>query len=265
MTFSIIIPTYNRRALIERTFRSILSQTYPSRLLEVIVVDDGNDGSEMLADEILSGKVAYLYCKNTERFGLSRSRNYGISQAKSEFVVLLDSDNYLVDDAITFFADAISKNQADVLFTSNIDTAGNSISFTGFEGTRVVNYSTYFRIKGEFLPICRREVLVNNRFEESFDGGEGLLWVQLVGKYRVAYSSFVSSVYNVATDDRLSTQKYDAKRALRMKTIYYYDLAHNSQIYGRHKRSRLLLSLAKLVYYNYLYFVQAKLKAGKKS
>jgi len=91
MIFSIVIPTYNRSELLEKTVKSILSQNFES--FEVIVVDDGSTDSTMMFVhdmQVKDKKIRYIYQKNS---GASSARNTGLLSARGEIVVYLDSDD----------------------------------------------------------------------------------------------------------------------------------------------------------------------------
>ena len=85
---SVVIPTYNRRPLLERALESVLAQSYPAE--EIIVVDDGSsDGTgELVADHY--PQVRYFYQENR---GVSSARNCGIRESSGEWIALLDSDD----------------------------------------------------------------------------------------------------------------------------------------------------------------------------
>lgn len=88
---SVVIPTYNRKAILEKTLRAITDQSVPADDYEVIVVDDGStDGTgQMVQDLYPNGNVRYAYQKNS---GRSRARNHGINLAQGEIVIFIDSD-----------------------------------------------------------------------------------------------------------------------------------------------------------------------------
>lgn len=94
VTFSILVPTWNRREHLMRAIESILAQTY--RRFEAIVVDDGSiDGTiEMVqsryAEEIAQGIIKYL---PSEHFGAAAARNFGLRSSTADFIAYLDSDN----------------------------------------------------------------------------------------------------------------------------------------------------------------------------
>lgn len=91
VTFSVIIPTYNRRDFLVRAVRSVLAQDLAT--IEVIVVDDGGaDDSGEAIQALQDGRVQYFWVPNGER---GRARNFGVGKAKGDYVVFLDSDDWM--------------------------------------------------------------------------------------------------------------------------------------------------------------------------
>ena len=88
--FSIIIPNYNKEKYIRRCLNSIFTQSINKQNYEVIVIDDGStDGS---VDIIKEYDVKLL---NSNRLGAGGARNKGLDIAKGNYIILLDSDDYL--------------------------------------------------------------------------------------------------------------------------------------------------------------------------
>lgn len=86
---SIIVPTYNRAALVKRTIMSIINQTYQE--IEIIVVDDGStDDTEEVVLSIDYDNLKYIKQVNS---GACVARNRGIKEAKGEVIAFLDSDD----------------------------------------------------------------------------------------------------------------------------------------------------------------------------
>ena len=89
MKVSALIPTYNRRAQVQRAIESVLAQTLP--VAEIIVVDDGStDGTADAIRTQYGSQVALIEQKNA---GAAAARNRGIREAQSEWVAFLDSDD----------------------------------------------------------------------------------------------------------------------------------------------------------------------------
>lgn len=100
MDLSIIIPSYNTRALLERCLISVLTSLKSSGISsEIIVVDNAStDGSA----ELLRKKYpqVHLVC-NINNLGYGKANNQAIRKAKSEYVLLLNSDIVVQRDAIS--------------------------------------------------------------------------------------------------------------------------------------------------------------------
>ena len=86
--FSIIIPVYNVEKYLKKCLESVFNQTYKD--YEVIVVNDGTkDKSMKIVDKY---EVTTIYQENQ---GLSAARNTGVRYAKGEYILFLDSDDYI--------------------------------------------------------------------------------------------------------------------------------------------------------------------------
>ena len=94
---TVVIPTYNRAALLADTLRSVLEQQ--PRPAEVIVVDDGSadDTAARVAPLVSGGHVRYVAQANA---GLSAARNTGLAAASSDYVLFLDDDDLLLPGAL---------------------------------------------------------------------------------------------------------------------------------------------------------------------
>lgn len=106
---SIIIPCYNDAKYIEQSINSALNQNYSNK--EVIVIDDGSNAKTKGILKKLEHQITKLITQ--ENKGQSTARNVGIREAKGEYILTLDSDDYFES---TFCEKAIEK------FTLNIDT-----------------------------------------------------------------------------------------------------------------------------------------------
>lgn len=106
LTFSIIIPVYNVEQYLCDCLDSVLNQTMSD--WEAICVNDGStDGSAAIL-EAYAGKDARLIVIEQSNGGLSSARNTGLDAAKGEFVLFLDSDDWLESDALQMLADHLN-------------------------------------------------------------------------------------------------------------------------------------------------------------
>ena len=92
LSFSVIIPTFNRADVLGRAIESVLQQSLPAK--EIIIVDDGSDDHTRQVVAALQRSavvpISILYQKNS---GVSAARNNGIRHADGEWIAFLDSDD----------------------------------------------------------------------------------------------------------------------------------------------------------------------------
>jgi glycosyltransferase involved in cell wall biosynthesis len=113
ITFSVIIPTYNRADLIMETLETVFSQSYKN--YEILVVDNcSTDSTEQLLQPlVVQGKIRYI--RHEKNFERARSRNTGLRNAKGDFVTFLDSDDFLYPDCLQDAA-AFIQQHGDIKF-----------------------------------------------------------------------------------------------------------------------------------------------------
>ena len=110
---SVIVPIYNVERYLDRCLTSIINQTYKN--LEIILVNDGStDNSREIAKgyTTLDNRVK-LYDK--QNGGLSDARNYGINKATGDYVLYVDSDDWLDITMINTMIEEVKKYNADVV------------------------------------------------------------------------------------------------------------------------------------------------------
>lgn len=102
--FSVIIPTFNRASLLSRAINSVLSQSFTD--YEIIIVDDGStDETKSIIDLKFKSSVHYVYQKNS---GVCSARNHGAKLAIGEYLIFLDSDDWLSNNCLQLYFNAIS-------------------------------------------------------------------------------------------------------------------------------------------------------------
>ncbi len=95
---SIIITAYNYERYIERAIRSCLAQSMSDSEYEVIVVNDcSTDNTALILDNYKDRIRIFNLDKNV---GLAAARNFGVKQAKGQYVVFLDADDYIHKDLL---------------------------------------------------------------------------------------------------------------------------------------------------------------------
>lgn len=112
-TVSVIVPVYNVDRYLARCLDSVLSQSHAN--LEVICVDDGStDGSAAILSDYAArdGRIKIVTQKNG---GLSAARNAGLDVMTGEYVMFVDSDDWIPQDAVAKFISAAVESGAPVV------------------------------------------------------------------------------------------------------------------------------------------------------
>lgn len=110
---SLIIPVYNVEKYLKECLNSAINQTLKE--IEIICVDDGStDGSKKILKEYAKkdSRIKIINQKNQKQ---GAARNNAMKIAKGEYLVFLDSDDYLRDDALELIYSKMKKNNLDML------------------------------------------------------------------------------------------------------------------------------------------------------
>ena len=90
---SVIVPVYNSELYIGRCIRSLLNQSINTENYEIILINDGSSDNTKKAIEPFVGDLVII--ENKKNLGLPASLNKGIRKAKGQFIVRVDSDDYV--------------------------------------------------------------------------------------------------------------------------------------------------------------------------
>lgn len=103
---SVVLPVYNVEKYLKTCIETVLNQTYKN--LEIILVDDGStDGTTVRLCDELAEKNDCIHVIHKKNGGLSSARNMGVEIAKGEYVVFVDSDDYIEKNMLSsLFQDA---------------------------------------------------------------------------------------------------------------------------------------------------------------
>jgi glycosyltransferase involved in cell wall biosynthesis len=121
---SIIIPVYNTSKYLKQCIESVLSQEYKD--YEIILVDDGSTDSSGDICDFYSSAYGFIMTIHKENGGLSDARNIGLKHAKGDFVLFIDSDDYISQGSLLSVQNTIEENSdVDVVFLEAIKVFPN--------------------------------------------------------------------------------------------------------------------------------------------
>lgn len=187
--FSIITPTYNRGKFIHSCIRSVLNQDYIN--WELIIVDDGSTDNTQEEIKIYQDeRIKYYFKENEER---SVARNFGIKKSTGDYILFLDSDDYLLSNTLSEIYECVKDvNSPVVVSVSNRFVENGNV---GPIKTSLKEGYTAQSILEELGVVtvnqcAHRSCFENNLFDERFTLWEDThLWLRLIQQYPIIESN----------------------------------------------------------------------------
>ena len=249
MKFSIIVPVYKVEQYLERCVQSLLHQTYHD--IEIILVDDGSpDCCPQMCDDYatIDARVKVVHKVNR---GLSDARNVGIRVASGDYLIFVDSDDYIELNACEQLA-LFTDTEYDVIIADAF-VEGGSLNLTHIETKDVMTGEEYLKraYQSECAPmaawlnVIRRTFLMKNElfFKEGILHEDEEFTPRLLLKAHHVICSNVHFYHYVIRDDSITTKSNKKKNAedlyntcIELQTLY-------KTIQDRELRNYLLNSL----------------------
>lgn len=160
---SVIIPIYNVEKYLDRCIASVVDQTY--RNLEIILVDDGStDNSPAICDE-WAERDERIKTVHKINEGAGMSRNAGMDNASGDYVLFVDSDDYIDLSAAEKCVEALKTDNSDIVMFGRVEVKSNGETknkpivadkyfFAGEEVTQDVLPGLFISEKGVGVGVC---------------------------------------------------------------------------------------------------------------
>ncbi|MCF7569499.1 glycosyltransferase family 2 protein [Sabulilitoribacter arenilitoris] len=216
--FSVVIPLYNKENFIKNTISSVLNQTFSD--LEIIIVDDGStDKSFEIVSKFQNPYITLFKQKNQ---GVSVARNFGIEQAKSKFIALIDADDYWhknhlseLKKQIELFPDAgLYCNNYQIYYTKNMCRPANfnfgfkedCLIVADFFKASIINSIAWTSAVGFAKDKFNSVGGFNTKLKTAQDLD---LWIKMALKYKVAFNPTITMSYKLYVDNSLSKSEFN--------------------------------------------------------
>ena len=184
---SIIIPVYNSAKYLQECLDSVLNQSYDN--IEIICINDGStDNSEsiLFENQKINNKIKIISKVNT---GVSDSRNKGLDVSTGEYIMFLDSDDYLEKHYVEKLLSIMIKTDCELVITGYTQVKNNMLkknsSFDFSQDFYDITFPKEIRkffTTYEFNPcwkqLIKKSLLLNNniKFDSSLQFGEDMLF-----------------------------------------------------------------------------------------
>lgn len=235
---SIIVPIYNVEEYLNRCIRSIIRQTYEN--LEIILVDDGSTDNCFSICQDWGKKDSRIKVIHQKNGGLSAARNTGIDVATGQYIMFLDSDDYLSPYCIETMVDLIQVDNADVVIGNFVNGNEDNYNFTkdinykknmsGVDAIRQIynNDEDALKFTSACAKLYRKNLFKNIRYpsgklyEDIFTTHKVLYLCKnaiVIGLECVYYFQRITSIMH----DNYNLKKLDYLQALKERLYFYYN------------------------------------------
>lgn len=224
---SVIITTKNEEKNIENCLKSIKSQTYPRKKVEIIVVDNNSTDR---TKEIAKRFTDKVYNKGPER---SAQRNFGVEKAKGKYILYLDADMTLSKKVVGECIDKCENEDCIALYIPEriVNLSSNQLSNLWNQSFNLCNQNFWTKIRDfersfynatciDCVRFVRRDKFLKiGGFDENLTGPED--WdfdrrIREVGKVNIINSS----IYH--NEKEFNLRKYLSKKSYYVKSLSQY-------------------------------------------
>lgn len=120
---SVIIPAFNVQQYIDQCLASVTEQTY--RDLEIILINDGSTDDTEGRCLFWAAKDSRIHYVSKENEGLGATRNHGLSMAHGEYILFVDTDDWLENECIEKMCRLLEQEEADFCMTELYSIVGD--------------------------------------------------------------------------------------------------------------------------------------------
>lgn len=220
MKYSVIIPVYKAESTLERCLDSLLKQPHDD--VEILLINDGSpDNSGAICEKYAAEHRCIRYLAK-ENGGVSTARNRGLDEAEGEYILFVDSDDYVSENYFEVINSAIDEKRTDMLLFGYRNFGGSSNAWNN--GAFCVNKPIDVAIRAsrsirEYLfsslwsKVFRREIIEENRlrFNSELAIGEDQTFIFCYAMHINSLMSIEQYLYNVNVEngDSLSRKRRD--------------------------------------------------------
>lgn len=214
--FSLIIPAYNVEKYIKKCLDSVLNQTYNN--YEIIIINDGStDNTSKILESYKSNKKIKLI--NQENKGLSSARNTGVSNAKGDYILFIDSDDFIEKELLETLNKTIKDEDLIRFQIRTLDETNKIIkeykeeTFNNLNGIEAFNKLSKYNLVE--LAVCyayKKETFLKNnyRFEEkTYHEDFGLIPYIIISSKKVTSINYIGYNYLQRKNSIMNNTDYE--------------------------------------------------------
>lgn len=224
---SIIVPVYNVEKYIFKCIDSLYHQGLADDCFEVIIVNDGTKDMSMEIVSSFTNQHSNIKIISQENQGLSVARNNGLAHAEGDYILFVDSDDFLVDNSLAIILRNALDSSADILIA-------DYLKLTDEEIEQFVPVSNIGKYKTSVMK--GRDAFLN-----VFNPSECYIWRTLY-RYGFLEKEHIFFIPNMYFEDILFTTEcyLKVKKAVLFPLPFYVYRQHNNSIVSSINKKKLL-------------------------
>lgn len=234
--FSLIVPVYNTELYLEKCIDSILNQTYND--YEIIIVNDGStDGSKKMINKYCKefpSKIKSIHKKNG---GLSSARNKGVKKAIGEYILFVDSDDYIEKNLLLTLAKKL-KDEPDLVRFQIKEIRDNKVCmyrelpFETVKGdTAFKKIVKYHYVENAWCYLYKTKFYKDNKFEYAegkYHEDFGLTPLIIMKALKVKSIGYVGYNYVIRSGSIMTSDDYNKTKTKANDFLYHYKYLINA-------------------------------------
>lgn len=212
---SIIVPVYNVEKYLSKCLESLTNQTLKD--IEIICVNDGSTDSSLTILKEYANKDSRIKIIDKQNEGVSVARNTGINAATGKYLMFVDSDDYLVENACEKALNTIEHNESDICIFGHYDLADGKLVKASINkditNAKKLNYQTYTDFSINIWDkIYNRNFLIANsiKFIPKIKTSEDVIFnfICQFNNPKIAYSPDILYAYRLESENSATSKSY---------------------------------------------------------
>lgn len=215
MRYSIITPVYNREDCIGRCIGSVICNLASGIDIQHIIIDDGSTDKTPNIIENFSVKYAHIkFIRLPRNRGTNAARNVAIKEADGDFCIILDSDDYWVENAIVYIDNVVRNNLRYREFMFSCDdmvTKYNNNKLLCEKTQTEITFRDMLagKVSGDFVHVIETNIMKSYPFDEQLRIYEGVFFLRFYKESeRILFTNKIISVRERSRADSVTRESF---------------------------------------------------------
>ena len=229
---SIIMPIYNAESTLNKTINSVVNQKFDKKYELILINDGSSDNSEKICLEFAE-KYNFIKYKKVKNGGVSKARNIGLELSNSKYIMFLDSDDFLEENALSNMDFEICNSDSDLVIAgyNRVNENNNRVV------SKTIQSSEYNKSS---FGILVEKTQNNNLFNQLWNK---IFKLDIIRKNKIEFDILLS--FGEDYKFIITYLKYCKKVKIIDKIVYNY-INNTSGLNTKYYKNRLQLNLSNL-------------------